>query len=59
MMDDFIDGVVFLRDLPTQCALDGRPWEDVGPDDVFLCEIVDLDDDPCFARFCEVIRRRH
>lgn len=55
-MDDFIDGVAFLGDLPPQCAPDGRQWEDVGPDEVFLCEITDIDDDPSFARFCEVMR---
>lgn len=44
-------------DLPPQCAPDGRPWEAVGPDDVFLIEIVDIDDDPAFARFCEILRK--
>ncbi len=44
-------------DLPPQCAPDGRPWEAVGPDEVFLHEIIDIDDDPAFARFCEIIRR--
>jgi hypothetical protein len=54
-MDDYVNGSIFK--LPPQCAPDGRPWQSVDPDELFRFEIEDLDDDPCFARFCEVLRQ--
>jgi hypothetical protein len=53
--DEYVSSLNYWE-LPPQCAPDGRPWEDVGPDEEFLCEIVDLDDDPMFSRFCDVLR---
>ena len=57
-MNDDEDHVNNLKwwDLPPQCAPDGRPWEAVDPEDVFLAEVIDIDDDPAFARFCQILR---
>jgi hypothetical protein len=42
--------------LPPQTAPDGTPWEQFN-ENSGLPYFDDLDDDPCFARFCNMLRR--
>ena len=58
MNDDEYVGSLNLTycELPPQRAPDGRPWEDVGADDELLSDILDIDDEPGFSRFCQILR---